>query len=137
MLPDNFPAEQVPDGAIFAPHHSYIGVMVVLFVCWLVADDFRDREPMYVAALTIWALFSFGMIWPYYPGIGAAFSLLCPLLAVGALLVRRGYWSDIEVVFQVLVLVGLLLALDDVVSHVLAVSTPVDYVFHDLFLKRL
>lgn len=66
-----FPAENVPDGAIFAPHHFYVGVII--------------------------AVFSFALVWRYYPVTGATGTLI-----------------------------GLLIALDDALSHVFGVPTPLD-----------
>lgn len=70
-----FPYESVPDGAIFAPHHLYVGLLV--------------------------AGFFFALVWPYYPETGATGTL-----------------------------VGILIALDDAVSHAFGVPTPLDYLWH-------
>jgi hypothetical protein len=44
--------------------------------------------------------------------------------------IRWGYWSDQPVAVQLVVVVGLLIALDDAVSHALYPPTPLDLVFH-------
>ena len=69
-----FPAERIPDGAIFAPHHLYVGLLV--------------------------AGFSFALVWRYYPVTGSAGTLL-----------------------------GVLIALDDAVSHAFGIPTPLDWVW--------
>lgn len=45
-----FPVERVPDGAIFAPHHFWLGVGI--------------------------AVFAFGLCWRYYPVTGATGTLV-------------------------------------------------------------
>jgi hypothetical protein len=69
-----FPYESVPDGAVFAPHHLYVGLLV--------------------------AGFSFALVWRFYPVTGALGTLL-----------------------------GVLVALDDAVSHAFGVWTPLDWVW--------
>lgn len=69
-----FPHESVPDGAVFAPHHLYSGVII--------------------------ALFSFALMWRFYPVFGATGTIL-----------------------------GLLIALDDAVSHAFGVPTPIDWLW--------
>jgi hypothetical protein len=66
-----FPAEDVPDGDVSAPHHFYIGVVL--------------------------ATFAFVSVWDLYPVTGAG-----------------------------MVILGLLVAADDVVSHALGWPTPLD-----------
>lgn len=46
----SFPAEQIPDGAVVAPHHLYVGLLV--------------------------AGFSFALVWRWYPITGATGTLL-------------------------------------------------------------
>lgn len=70
-----FPAESVPDGHVFAPHHFWIGLIV--------------------------AAFSFGFVWRFYPVTGATGSV-----------------------------VGVLVALDDAISHAFGVPTPLDWFWH-------
>lgn len=59
-----FDPEEEPDGAVFAPHHMYLGMLMQL-----VAGG--------------GAIFAFASIWPYYPTIGAVATLAA--LAVGGL----------------------------------------------------
>lgn len=77
-----FPAEDEPDGAVLAPHHFYVGMMV--------------------------AAFGFVSVWPFYPATGA-----------------------------VMTLVGTLVLLDDVLSHVFGVWTPLDWVWRRFIVGRL
>ena len=44
-----FPYEPEPDGAVFGPHHFYLGVIVILLVCWMVYDSESDTGPWIVA----------------------------------------------------------------------------------------
>lgn len=67
-----FPAESVPDGAIFAPHHLYTGLII--------------------------AGFAFTLVWRWYPVAGATGTIL-----------------------------GVLIALDDALSHAFGVWTPLDW----------
>jgi len=122
-----FPAERIPDNAIFAPHHYYLGVVLCLFVCLIVWDNYRSREPWLVMAISIAGLIAFGLTWPYYPVTGAIVSIATPILAMFALLTRREYWSDIKHIPQILIFIGLLIALDDAVDHALPLTTPLEY----------
>lgn len=66
-----FPVESVPDGAIFAPHHFWIGVGV--------------------------AVFAFGFVWRVYPVTGAVGSLLGLAIALDdALSHAFGVWTPLD-----------------------------------------
>jgi len=62
-MSDLFDPEEEPDGAVLAPHHMYIGLIINV-------------------AGVMGALFAFASVWPYYPTIGAA-GTLASLAVVG------------------------------------------------------
>lgn len=123
-----FPHEAVPDGAVFAPHHLYIGVLAALLGLAMMWDD-RTADPWACAASILAALFGFALVWPHYATAGAALSvggLTAALLAPAA---RRGYWSEVNGTHFVAYLSGVLIALDDVAEHAFGVWTPLDHVW--------
>lgn len=72
---DDFPADDVPDGDVLAPHHAYIGL-----------------------ALT---LFGFLFVWPYYPQTGAALSLLGILVTADDVLEHAfGIWTPLDALWK-------------------------------------
>ncbi|WP_435358437.1 hypothetical protein [Haloarchaeobius sp. DFWS5] len=130
MVP-TFPVERVPDGIAAAPHHLYIGALVTLVACMVVWDDEPEREPLVVVCGVLVALFGFASVWPYLsPRVGAAMTLVGLVGALAALAFRRSYWGAQSRVVQVVVVVGLVIALDDAVSHALYPPTPLDLLFH-------
>lgn len=130
----SFPAEAVPDGALFAPHHFLYGCYLALVVCWVVGDDYRHVEPLGVLLGLGLALFGWAHLWRFYPVAGALFvlgglavaTLAVPFgieisgYTVGGFYARYGWWAT--------VVLGLWLAFawDDAISHVFGVWTPVD-----------
>ncbi|KZN24597.1 hypothetical protein A4G99_09545 [Haladaptatus sp. R4] len=124
-----FPAQRLPDGNILAPHHLYIGVLAAYIVCWVASNRMPKREAWAtVTALTV-ALFGFLFVWPDYPATGALLTLSG---IVGALLavVFRSFWSDSASDLRLAALFGVLIALDDAVSHSFGVWTPLDWFWH-------
>ena len=121
-----FPAEAVPDGAIFGPHHVFSGALAVLFACWVVSDDLRRVEPVLTAAGALLALFGFAVTWRYYPETGALLTLLGAVVATVAPLVPGGTWSLYPLGWRALAVLGGLVVLDDAVSHAFGVWTPLD-----------
>jgi len=122
-----FPHEAVPDGHVAAPHHVYIGALLALLVVWLVSDDYPGREPWLVATGVVTALLAFGLVWRWYPAVGAALTLLSLCVALAALCARP-YWAAYEWVgHRGLALLGVLIALDDAVEHAFPVPTPLDW----------
>jgi len=66
-----FPAESVPDGNIFAPHHFYSGILI----SW----------------------FGFQYVWPRYPRIGATMTLLGLAIATDdAVSHAFGVWTPLD-----------------------------------------
>lgn len=124
----SFPAEAVPDGAVFGPHHFYLGVLLILLVCWLARDPESAAAPWGVAGLTLLAVFSFSLTWPYYPAVGAAGVLILLALAT-ALSLFRPFWWRYGLVSRGVLAIGLFLAWDDAVSHALGWWTPMDSVW--------
>lgn len=121
-----FPHDLVPDGAIFAPHHLYLGALLLLGVCWVVSDNYADQEAWVVATATLAALFGFALTWRYYPTVGAAL-VLAGLSAALLAVLTRSYWTGYGWAgHRGLALVGVLVALDDALEHALGVPTPLD-----------
>lgn len=66
-----FPADPVPDGNVFLPHHFGIGVII--------------------------AVYSFYFIWPYYHAVGASGALLGLGIAADDVLSHSfGVWTPVE-----------------------------------------
>ncbi|WP_435178401.1 hypothetical protein [Halorussus sp. AFM4] len=120
-----FPAEAEPDGAVFAPHHFYLGVVLILLVCWMARDPEAEAAPWGVAGLTLLSVFSFALTWPYYPAVGAAGVLV--LLAVATVVaLLRPFWWRYGLGSRGVLLAGLFLAWDDALSHAFGWWTPMD-----------
>ena len=121
----DFPADQVPDGAVFGPHHVYIGLLLALLALAVVWDDRSGVEPWVGAVGLLTACFAFATVWTFYPETGAVLSIAGVLLALAstALPFWAGYaWLGPRGVL----LLGALVALDDVVEHAFGVPTPLD-----------
>ena len=125
---ESFPAEAEPDGAVFGPHHFYLGVLLILLVCWMVYDADTDSRPWAVVGLTLLAVFAFSLTWPYYPAVGA-FGLLVVLGVATAVAIVRPYWWRIGLGARAALFVGLFTAWDDALSHALGWWTPLDAVW--------
>lgn len=120
-----FPAEHVPDGALFAPHHFLYALYVALFACARKWDIYPRKEPVVVAGSALVGLFGWAHLWRYYPAVGATVCLLGAAgTAIGGALTTRydDRWR-LSVVWSGLV------ALDDAVSHAFGVWTPLDWVW--------
>lgn len=124
-----FPAERVPDGAVFAPHHLTWGALVALLVVLVVADNYARREPVAALVGLTLALFGFLFVWPFYPATGAAMTLAGVTLALVGVCFPGGIWAAYPLQCRLLALLGVLVALDDAVSHTFGVWTPVDWVW--------
>jgi len=129
-----FPHEVVPDSAIFAPHHAYVGVLVVALAVWVVSDNLPRREPLLAAVGALVALFAFASVWPFYPPVGAAGALAGLTLAAVGVLWPGGTWAVYPLRWRALALLGVAIALDDVIEHAFGVWTPLDALFRRLIL---
>lgn len=123
-----FPYEPEPDGAVFGPHHFYLGVLLVLLVCWLYADSESEASPGVVAGATLLSVYAFSLTWPYYPAVGALGVLVTLGIATVSAVVRP-YWWRSGLFAQGTLLVGLSVAWDDALSHALGWRTPLDAVW--------
>lgn len=121
-----FPVEAVPDGHIGAPHHLYVGVLVVALAVAVVADDYRRREPLLALTGALTAVFAFATVWPYYHGTGALLTLAGLLVAFAGVVSPGGMWSGYPLVWRAVAVVGVLVGLDDAVNHALGWPTPLD-----------
>lgn len=118
-----FPHEAVPDGAIFANHHYYIGLFVAALAVASVWDDQR-WDPLAVASGLLVGLFGFALTWKYHPVTGATLALAGPTISTLAL-AARPYWRRRRS-RAAWVLLGLLITLDDAIEHAFGVWTPLD-----------
>jgi len=121
-----FPAESVPDGAVFGPHHLYVGLLVLLFAVFVVADDYRQREPLVAIVGAVLALFAFATVWPFYHVTGALLTLAGLLVVLIGILWPGGMWSGYPLKWRLVAFAGVLIAADDAVSHAFGVWTPLD-----------
>lgn len=121
----SWPAEMVPDGAVIAGHHFWIGLGIAIYAVYHVGDDHPHREPSIVLGGVLTAVLGFVM-WPYQPVAGAILSHVGVVSIAGAVLVgdfmARYAWRG----WRGVVLVGLLVTLDDLISHAWGVWTPLD-----------
>ena len=122
-----FPVEAIPDGDPLGPHHMHIGLVVIVIAALVVWDKYRHEEPLltFIGALLAWFMFVF--TWQYYHAAGAGFAF------VGLVLVAAGLvatWMDPDQVYHwsyyLAVSIGLLIALDDWLSHALGIWTPLN-----------
>ena len=121
----SFPYEMEPDGAVFGPHHFYLGVLLILLVCWMTVDPESESRPWVVAGATLLAVFAFSLTWPYYPAVGAIGVLVTLGVATASALFRPFWWRSSPLAHFAL-LVGLFVAWDDVLNHALGWPTPLD-----------
>lgn len=131
-----FPAESVPDGALFAPHHAIYAWWAALLVLAILWDDLRHAEPVVVAVLVLVAMFGWYHVWTFYPVAGASMVLGGTLGALAWLVLAHTVvpdawtvWDEYPLVYGVVVLLLLLVALDDAVSHALGWPTPLDEIW--------
>lgn len=122
-----FPAEGVPDGAIFAPHHYLWGLYLALLVSLVVWDDYRRREPILTVASIGIALFGWLHVWTFYPALGAGMSLAGTLAA--SITIGLDEWDAYPLRWRALALLGCLVALDDLASHAFGLWTPLDWIW--------
>jgi hypothetical protein len=122
----SFPHESVPDGVIGAPHHLYVGLLVLLFAVFVVADDYRQREPLVAIVGAVLALFAFATVWPFYHVTGALLTLAGLLVVLIGILWPGGMWSGYPLKWRLVAFAGVLIAADDAVSHAFGVWTPLD-----------
>lgn len=120
-----FPAETLPDGALFGPHHFLYPLYAMLFVAARKWDIHPRKEPVLIVASALLALFAWAHVWKYYPVFGATMALagVCGTILGGLLTWRYGRR------FQLGVVVLGVASLDDAVSHAFGVWTPLDHVW--------
>jgi len=120
-----FPADTVPDGAALAPHHTYIGLLLALLALALVWDDAAGKEPWLGAAALLAVCFAFASVWPFYDAAGAALSLAGVGIALAS--TCSPFWQSYAWIGpRGVLLVGAIVALDDVAEHAFGVWTPLD-----------
>lgn len=129
MIP-RFPYHKVPDGAVFAPHHLYIGLALIGLAVASSWDD-QKRDPLATAAAGASLIFSFALVWPYYPEVGAIGTLLALAAMPLAAFLERDLWTRKSVAIG---LVGWLIAVDDAVEHAFGIPTPLDVLFKEVIL---
>lgn len=159
MHPSSFPAESVPDGNVWFPHHFVIGVLGALFVVWLLTSD-EDKPWLAVGGLLV-SVYGWYHVWPSLPITGASLvivGLMAATVALGTQLWQNHDWtmdderpdgpagkgtapdggrivqsgmpaSDTNQRLRLLAIVFLLIAWDDVFSHAFGVHTLLDRVW--------
>lgn len=136
-----FPYHEVPDDAVMAPHHYIYGLIIVAVMLAVVWDDYRQREPLLAAFGMLTGLFGFIFVWPWYHSAGAILSILGPIVTI--LAVGLGWlglsvgdtWDNYPVRWRVGVILGSLIAMDDVIEHAFGWPTPLDYVWKNYLLE--
>lgn len=128
-----FPHDQIPDGAVMAPHHAYIGLVFLALAMFMVWDD-RPADPVATFLSGILTLFGFLFVWPYYPVTGAAMAVTGLAAAPVAAYVDRDVFLKANSTKTALAFaaIGWLIAVDDVVEHAFGISTPLDLLFNEL-----
>jgi len=124
-----FPHEAVPDGAVFGPHHLYVGLLVLAVAVHVVSDDYPRREPLLALVGGLTALFAFATVWPYYHEVGALLAFAGLLVALGGVAVPGGMWAAYPLRWRLVAFVGVLVALDDVAEHAFGWLTPGEWVW--------
>jgi len=122
-----WPYHTVPDGNAALPHHYFLALLLALVPVLIVWDNHRRREPWLCLVGVVGGLFSFGMIWPRYPVIGAVLALVAN--AVVLLAPFRPTWRRWPRRHAVAVVLLALVAADDVVQHAFGWATPIDHVW--------
>lgn len=128
-----WPAEAIPDGHVIAGHHLYVGLFVLGFAIWVVADDYAHREPLLAAVGAAFALFGFLVVWKWYPGTGAAMTLAGVTVAFAGVLWPGGMWSGYQFRWRPVAFVGVCIAVDDAVSHAFGWWTPLDAGWQEVY----
>lgn len=135
-----FPAETVPDGSVAWPHHYALGLYLVALAALVALNDTRTTDPLAVLAGAGIGLFSWFHLWGTgYPVAGALASIL-GVVVVGLAVVRSvslpvigiqigGFRSRYGRDHAIVVLVGLVVAFDDWVSHAFGIWTPLDWIW--------
>lgn len=85
-------------------------------------------EPWVGSVGLLAAVFAFATVWPFYPETGALLSVLGVLVALASVLLP--FWSTYPWIGpRGAVLLGALVALDDVAEHAFGVWTPLDWLW--------
>lgn len=133
---ENFPHQSVPDGAVFAPHHAYIGLLLALLALALVWDDATGAEPWVGAAALLAASFAFALVWPHYDLAGALLALAAVVVAGASAF--SPFWTTYPWIGpRGVLLLGALVALDDVVEHAIGVTTPLDWLWKTYLVQHI
>lgn len=119
-----FPHEAVPDGAVFAPHHFWIGAVLVAFALIRVGER-RKIGAWWTGLVLAGCVFAFGSVWPTFPVLGASMTIVASVwLGVAIVSLREstfGWWLAVG---------GYLLLVDDVLQHSFGWPMPVDVVWN-------
>lgn len=129
----SFPHDTIPDGAVMAPHHLYIGLVFLGLAMFMVWDD-RPADPTATFLSVFLTLFAFLFIWPYYAFTGAVLTLIGLAAAPVAAWVDRDVFLEARSTKTALgfAAAGWLIAADDAVEHAFGIPTPLDLLFNEL-----
>jgi FtsH-binding integral membrane protein len=125
-----FPADRVPDGDVFAPHHLWLGLIGLLLGAAMAWDD-QQADPALTVGGAALTAFSFGFVWPYYATVGALGTLLGLAASAIGLTTESGLFRRSHMAVAA---VGLAIAVDDAVEHAVGISTPLDVLFNEVLL---
>ena len=120
-----FPYHTVPDANAALPHHYYTALLLALVPVLIVWDNQRKSEPWLALVGIVGGLFSFGMVWPRYPVVGAVLALVAN--AVVVLAPFRPGWRQWPRRHAVAVVLLALVAADDSLQHAFGWVTPIDW----------
>ncbi|QLG27714.1 hypothetical protein HUG10_09185 [Halorarum halophilum] len=122
-----FPHHSVPDGATWAPHHYYLGVLLAAVALLVVWDDRSQVEPWALLVALLAGSFAFALVWRYYAVAGAVLTLAA--LGIGlALPIVGPFWQSYPWVgARGVAILGVLVAADDALEHAFGIWTPLDW----------
>lgn len=128
-----FPYDTVPDGAVMAPHHLYIGFGLLVVAILIVWDD-RPADPVATLLSALAVFFGFLFVWPYYAVVGAAMTLFGLAAAPVAAYVDRDVFLEARSTKTAIgmAVAGWLIAVDDVIEHAFGIPTPLDLLFNEV-----
>jgi hypothetical protein len=129
-LVTQFPVDRVPDGSVLVPHHLWLGLIALLLGLAMAWDD-QQADPAIAAGGAGLTAFSFGLVWPTYPAVGAIGTLLGLALSGIGLVRQRVLFRRKQMIVAV---TGLAIAADDVLEHAFGIPTPLDVLFNRVLL---
>jgi len=122
-----YPAEAEPDGERFGPHHHLYPLYALLLYVYVT----QRYAPILVTGIII-GLVGWFHFWKWYPKTGATLSGVGLILTVLGIPQLAASWIEGSVL-----LLAVLYATDDWLSHAVGVWTPLDWVFKEYVASML